>query len=129
QIMTMYDIICQWIVHAEQCMDEYPNNFRTQLVDFKTELLYAIGKLHWHGHKPDGHSCYSLNYISGAARTDGEGIEWCWWDIQPLASSTQMLGPSERQGSLNDNWSFTNWVKLLGLGAYILNEWAKNSNC
>ena len=116
RILTMYDIICQFIIYAAEQMEEYPEDLRTELADFKKELLYAIGKLHWHGHKPKGHSRYSLNYIPGAARTDGEGIERRWWDIQPLASSTRMMGPGGRQGALNDTWGFANWVKLIGLG-------------
>ena len=116
RILTMYDIICQFIIYAAERMEEYSEDLRTELADFKKELLYAIGKLHWHGHKPEGHSRYSLNYILGAARTDGEGIERHWWDIQPLAISTYMMGLGGHQGALNDIWGFANWVKLIRLG-------------
>ena len=118
--MTIYDIICQWVLWAQQQIEEYPKELQVVLADYKEELFYAIGKLHWHGHKEDGHSRFSLNYIPGSGRTDGEGIERRWWDIQPIATSTRMMGPGGRQGTLNDVWGFANWVKLIELGAYYM---------
>ncbi|GJE98381.1 CxC2 domain-containing protein [Phanerochaete sordida] len=113
-IMTMYDIVCQWAIHLEERMADMPEDLRTQVARFK-ELRYAIGKLHWHGHKKDGHSRFSLNYLFGSGRTDGEGIERRWWDIQPVANSTKMMGPGGREAALNDVWGFANWMKTIGL--------------
>ncbi|GJF00552.1 CxC2 domain-containing protein [Phanerochaete sordida] len=113
-IMTMYDIVCQWAVHLEARMADMPEDLRIQVARFK-ELRYAIGKLHWHGHKKEGHSRFSLNYLFGSSRTDGEGIERRWWDIQPVANSTKMMGPGGREATLNDVWGFANWMKTIGL--------------
>ena len=52
--------------------------------------------------------------------TDGEGVERRWWDIQPIANSTRMMGPGGRQGVLNDVWGFANWLKTRGLREYNL---------
>ena len=112
--VNMYDIACQWAQHLQQRVAEMPEDLRVDVAKI-SELRYAIGKLHWHGHKPEGHSRYSLNYIPGMCRTDGEGVERRWWDIQPIANSTRMMGPGSRQGSLNDVWNFANWLKTIGL--------------
>ena len=110
----MYDIVCQWTLHLEQRMGEMPDHMRVEVAKL-SELRWAIGKLHWHGHKPEGHSRFSLNYVPFSGRTDGEGIERRWWDIQPIANSTKMMGPGGRQAILNDVFGFANWLKTIGL--------------
>lgn len=111
----MYDIICQWALYLKQHMLEYLDELHIDLADFATELCYVISKLHWHSHKEEGHVWFSLNYIPSCRHTDNKGIERRWWEIQPIASSTRMMGPGGRQGSLNDVWGFTNWLKLISL--------------
>ncbi|KAL7284431.1 hypothetical protein ACG7TL_001721 [Trametes sanguinea] len=74
-------------------------------------ISYVIPKLHFRSHIQKGHSPYSLNYLRGAGRTDGEGIERRWWDIQPIAASTKVMGPGQRQGVLEDHWGYANWRK------------------
>ena len=112
--LITYDIACQWAVWLEKRMAEMPEDVRVEVPNF-SELRYAIGKLHWHGHKQEDHSRFSLNYLPGSARTDGEGIERRWWDIQPIANSTKMMGPGGRQAILNDVFGFANWLKTIGL--------------
>lgn len=113
-IEILYDIVCQWALHAQERNDELPAHLRIQLPPLSS-LRYGIGKLHWHGHKQEGHSQFSLNYKPHNARTDGEGIERRWWDIQPIVASTKMMGPGSRQGTLNDQWNYANHRKLVNL--------------
>lgn len=100
--MSIYDIACQWAIHLEERMAEMPEDVRMKVSAFRVkvsafkELRYVIGKLHWHGHKQEDHSRFSLNYILGSNHTDGEGIKWRWWDIQPIANSTKLIGPDGR---------------------------------
>ncbi|KAF7795849.1 hypothetical protein EIP86_007016 [Pleurotus ostreatoroseus] len=112
---TTYDIMCQWLVYLLQRLAELPPEFRPSRVPTAEELLWGIGKLHWHSHKPVGHSRFSLNFIPGAGRCDGEGIERRWWVIQPITSSTRMMGPGSRQGTLNDQFGYMNWRNLVKL--------------
>lgn len=118
EIMTMYDIVCQWALHLEERMADMPEDLWIEVAKFR-ELRYAIGKLHWHGHKKEGHSRFSLNYLFGSNRTDGEGVERRWWDIQPIANSTKMMGPGGREATLNDVWGFANWLKTIGLRTFM----------
>lgn len=110
--LNSYDITCQWIIYLIDRIASYPEEYQVNLPE--TSLLrWAIGKLHWYSHKQEGHSHFSLNWIPGVGRSDGEGIERRWWDIQPIASSVKMMGPGAHQGFLNDHWGYANWRKLV----------------
>ncbi|KAF7795561.1 hypothetical protein EIP86_006723 [Pleurotus ostreatoroseus] len=114
--MTMYDIVCHWMTYLGQRIAELPPEYRPSRFPSEQELMWAIGKLHWYSHKAADHSRYSLNFIPGAGRSDGEGIERRWWIMQPITSSTKMMGPGSRQGTLNDQFGFMNWRNLVKLG-------------
>ncbi|KAF7799450.1 hypothetical protein EIP86_010685 [Pleurotus ostreatoroseus] len=113
---TTYDIVCHWLLYLEGRITELPPEYHPSKIPGFEQLMWAIGKLHWYSHKAAGHSRYSLNFIPGAARSDGEGIERRWWVIQPITNSTKMMGPGSRQGTLNDQFGFMNWRNLVKLG-------------
>ncbi len=112
--LISYDIACQWSKGLLDRIDKFPSHMRIPLPT--GSIKYAIPKLHWHGHERKEHSKYSLNYIPGAARNDGEGVERIWWGSQSAANSTKQMGPGGRQGYLEDVWGYTNWTKIIGLG-------------
>jgi hypothetical protein len=73
-ILVTYDIACQWFKNLFRRMEVFP--VQMQLEDFVTEKMrFAIPKFHFDAHGRTGHSVFSLNYMPGAARTDGEGVE------------------------------------------------------
>ena len=72
--LSTYDIMCQWLLNLLNHMLEYPKQYHIDLPAIDS-LNYAIGKLHWYGHKQEDHSCYSLNWIPGVRYSDGEGIK------------------------------------------------------
>ncbi|KAI9060074.1 hypothetical protein FKP32DRAFT_1679355 [Trametes sanguinea] len=76
----------------------------------KGSIQYSIPKLHFRSRIQAGHSPYSLNFIPGAGRTNGEVIERRWWVIQPIAASTKVMGPGQRQGIQEDHWGYANWL-------------------
>ncbi|KAH9899133.1 hypothetical protein C8Q73DRAFT_639748 [Cubamyces lactineus] len=105
-----YDIACQWSKGLKDRLAEFPEHVRIEVPD---DTDYSIPKLHYHSHKQIDHSKHSMNYRPGAGRTDGEGIERRWWWIQPIATSTKMMGPGQRQGVLEDQWGYANWRKYV----------------
>ena len=109
-----YDITCQWLLNLINRIREYPPEYQVDL-PAQSLMRWAIGKLHWYSHKQEGHSRYSLNWMPGVGRSDGEGIERRWWDIQPIANSVKMMGPGARQAFLNDHWGYVNWRKTVNL--------------
>ncbi|KAJ7086807.1 hypothetical protein B0H15DRAFT_923109 [Mycena belliarum] len=113
-----YDICCQWSKHLIERLKKLPSGLRLTLVFSLVRFL--IPKLHIYGHKILCQLLYSLNYILGSARTDGEGIERPWANIGPVATSTREMGPGSRLDTLDDHWSHWNWQKLVGLGLLLL---------
>ncbi|KAE9397164.1 hypothetical protein BT96DRAFT_957972 [Gymnopus androsaceus JB14] len=86
--VTSYNIVCQW----------YKN---------------LVARLHIYGHQLFCQLQFSLNWLWGAGRTDGEGVERGWSG----ATSTQDMGPGSRHGTMNNHFGHWNWIKLTGLGA------------
>ena len=111
-----YDIACQWSKGLKDRLAVFPAHVRIEVPD---DTEHSIPKLHYHSHKQIDHSKFSMNYRPGAGRTDGEGIERRWWWIQPIATSTKMMGPGQRQGVLEDQWGYANWRKYVTLGESI----------
>ncbi|KAI9061400.1 hypothetical protein FKP32DRAFT_1576075 [Trametes sanguinea] len=111
--LVSYDIACQWSKSILERISKFPAH--AQIPIPKGSIRYVIPKLHFRSHIQVGHSPYSLNYMPGAGRTDGEGIERRWWDIQPIAASTKVMGPGQRQGVLEDHWSYANWRKRVDM--------------
>ncbi|RDX40788.1 hypothetical protein OH76DRAFT_1365678 [Lentinus brumalis] len=115
--LVSYDIACQWSKGLLERIAKFPSHLRIPLPT--GTLKYVIPKLHWGAHERKNHSQYSLNYIPGAARLDGEGIERRWWWIQPVANSTKSMGPGRRQGCLEDQWSYANWRKIVDFAEFM----------
>ncbi len=114
--LVTYDIACQWVKGLLERVAKFPSHLQIALPTGR--IKYGIPKLHWHGHERKNDSQFSLNYIPGAARNDGEGIERRWWWVQPVANSTKTMGPGRRQGTLEDQWGYANWRTIVDFGTY-----------
>lgn len=113
-IVVSYDIACQWSKSILERLKKLPSLVRLNLI---AQLIrFAVPKLHIHSHTRHCQENYSLNYLPGVGRTDGEGIERPWANIGATATSTRVMGPGSRIETLNDHWSHWNWQKTLGLG-------------
>ncbi|KAH8077049.1 hypothetical protein BXZ70DRAFT_902489 [Cristinia sonorae] len=107
EVFVSYDIMCQWLVHLHERLEELPPTLQIDLPD-KDELRFVIPKLHWYGHKSLGHSRYCINHVPGGCRNDCEGIERRWWDTQPATNSAKLMGPGGHHLTMNDFWGYTN---------------------
>ncbi|KAG9218105.1 hypothetical protein CCMSSC00406_0010126 [Pleurotus cornucopiae] len=117
-IVVSYDIACQWSKSILERLKKLPSLVRLNLI---AQLIrFAVPKLHIHSHTRHCQENYSLNYLPGVGRTDGEGIERPWANIGATATSTRVMGPGSRIETLNDHWSHWNWQKTLGLGVLLL---------
>jgi hypothetical protein len=110
----LYDICCQWSKYLVDRLKKLPPRVRLTLV--LALVRFLIPKLHIYGHKLFCQLNFSLNYTSGWACTDGEGIKQPWASIGPVATSTSKMGPGARHDTLDDHWGHWNWQKLVGLG-------------
>jgi hypothetical protein len=111
-----YDITCQWSVNLQEHLSELPSSICPSL----GSADFVIPKLHVYSHKLKCQTNYSLNYLPGAARTDGEGIERMHSNMGPVCASTKQMGPGYRHDCLDWQWTHWNWQKIVGLGMYCL---------
>ncbi|KAJ7435097.1 hypothetical protein B0H11DRAFT_1937910 [Mycena galericulata] len=108
-----YDIVCQWWKELMKRMASLPENVRMMLI--LPMIIFAIPKMHIQAHTLACRILYSLNYIPGSGRTDGEGIERPWANIGGIASSTRIMGPGARHDTVDDHWGHWNWQKIVRL--------------
>ncbi|KAJ8489239.1 hypothetical protein ONZ45_g13657 [Pleurotus djamor] len=123
-VVVSYDIACQWGKDAVSRLQSLPPVVRLCLG--LNQMRFAIPKLHIHSHTNVCQRSFSLNYLPGVGRTDGEGIERPWANIGGTATSTRVMGPGARVETLNAHWSHWNWQKLVGLGE-LLKKRLKNA--
>ncbi|KAA1479149.1 hypothetical protein DENSPDRAFT_886475 [Dentipellis sp. KUC8613] len=115
-IMT-YDIDCQYSPGLWDRVETLPHFLHPVTIP---ELQFMIPKFHLPAHKEACHYTYSLNYLPGAAQSDGEAVERNWASVNGLASSTKEMTPGARQDTLNDHFGHANWRKNVGIGETIL---------
>ncbi|KAI0703791.1 hypothetical protein BC835DRAFT_1230192, partial [Cytidiella melzeri] len=110
-----YDIVCQWAVNFASRAKMLPEHIRLD-VPTGNDLRYAIPKFHFRAHKHDNHDQYSLHFMPGVGRVDGEEIERNWSRHNQVAYSTREMGPGSRHDTLEDHFGFANWQKFIGIG-------------
>ncbi|KAK7434810.1 hypothetical protein VKT23_019997 [Stygiomarasmius scandens] len=113
-----YDIACQWCKYLVERLKHLPPFIRLNLV--LHVVFFVIPKLHIYGHQMLCQLLYSLNWLWGTGRTDGEGIERPWAHMGPVATSMRDMGPGSRHDTLDDHWNHWNFVKMVGLGFLLL---------
>ncbi len=113
-LLIVYDIACQWSKNLRARFSDLRTDIDVDLDDVKVTV--AIPKAHIKGHGKACQSPFSLNYLPGSARTDGEGVERDWAHMNALTSSTREMGPGNRQETLDDHWGSWNWHKIGKLG-------------
>ncbi|KAJ7851884.1 hypothetical protein B0H13DRAFT_1643671 [Mycena leptocephala] len=112
-----YDIICQWWKYLMERLLLLPPLVRVQII----LLLFAfvIPKLHLHAHTLACQLVFSLNFLLGAAQTDGEGIERPWANLGGVATNTREMGPGSHHNVLDCHLHWWNWCKLVTIGALL----------
>lgn len=109
-----YDIACKYFV-----------NYKSRMLNMPPELQYdtthalerhAIPKYHIAGHESICHTNFGFDYMLGAGRTSGEGVEPVWIPTNGLAPSRCEMSPSARQESMDDGFRWWNWQRLLSMG-------------
>jgi hypothetical protein len=118
EVTVSYDISCQWSVKLMQRLKLLPESLNTTFDDLN--LDFAIPKLHINGHKISCWSHFGFNCRPGVGRTDGEGIERRWSDVNHAATSTKEMREGHRQDVLDDVCNDSNYRKAVDLGKLLL---------
>lgn len=111
-----YDIACQWHKKFPARIRDFPTEMQ---FDTKgVEIRYCVPKFHLNAHGSSCQTKFSLNFMPGAARTCGEGIETGWAHTNPVSTSVREMSPGCRHETLDDHWGAWNWRKIIGFGKY-----------
>ncbi|KAG6835107.1 hypothetical protein H0H93_004796 [Arthromyces matolae] len=118
-IILCYDIVCQYSKRFWERESALPDWLRFKE---KTQMGWAVPKFHLPPHKPECHGPFSLFYMHGVGRTDGEGVERNWSWLNGAASSTSQMGPGSRHDTLDDFMGFLNFKKTVDYGDSLLRK-------
>ncbi|KAL1714108.1 hypothetical protein EV715DRAFT_295467 [Schizophyllum commune] len=114
RLVLSYDICCQYSKRFKERLSKLPPLIRFKLAF--SAVRFVIPKLHIHGHRLACQLLFSLNWMWGVGRTDGEGVERPWSFLGALCTSLRMMGPGSAADTLDDHFGHWNWMKLVGLG-------------
>jgi hypothetical protein len=117
-IVVSYDIACQWHKNLWKRVSDIPDCYQIDLGH--VTLIFLVPKFHLPAHIFFCHINFSFNLTRFVGRTDGEGIERNWANINPVATSTREMGPGNRRDTLDDHFGDQNWKKTLVLGTFLL---------
>ena len=116
-IVLTYDIACQYFKNFWTRMNGLPEGIKPKFSS--SQLIGKVPKGHLVGHGPQCHGPFSLNYTTGAGRTDGEGIERRWAILNRTAASVREMTISGRREVIDDVCGHANWVKMMTLGRFL----------
>ena len=116
EVLLSYDIFCQWSKKQQTRHALLPAALQ---LDPAIDLSGVVPKFHLPAHKNICHTKYSLNLCPGCGRTDGEGIERDWSNINPAAMSTKEMGEGSRHDTIDDLFGDWNYRKNVGLGEWL----------
>jgi hypothetical protein len=117
KILSIYDIMCQWRINLFARTAKAPDFIRRPLDP--ADLRVAIPKFHLLAHGDPCQVRYSLNFMHGVGRVDGEGVERCWSVLNGISRSTRQMGPGSRKDTIEDHCGHSNWRKIVNKGENI----------
>jgi hypothetical protein len=115
-----YDIVCHYLVNFWGQMSQLQSPLQPITCESFESFVAAIPKFHLAGHTDNCYARFSLNFLTGVGRLDGEGGERCWSNLNHAAGSTCEKGPGSRVDSLNQVMQQWNWSRTVRLGRELL---------
>ena len=113
-MLLIYDIACQWSKKLSEWIYIFLSSMHPSVP--VANFDYAIPKGHIKSHGKSCQTNFSLNFLPGSGRTDGEGVERDWAHMNVLVPSTREMAPGNRHETLDDHWSAWNWEKIKNFG-------------
>ncbi|KAJ7142169.1 hypothetical protein C8R46DRAFT_1233204 [Mycena filopes] len=112
ELTFSYDIACQWAKHLHERVLKLPADLQLQFED----IMFQTGLPVWHAssHEAACTNLNSLSFLPGVGKTDGEGIERLWAELNAFAYHTKHMGLGHRADTLDDKINYHNWIKNLG---------------
>ncbi|KAJ6477917.1 hypothetical protein C8R47DRAFT_984594 [Mycena vitilis] len=112
ELVFSYDIACQWHKGLGARLEDLPAELQLPLDDIKLQCGLPV----WHAstHEKACANDYSLSFLHGLGRTDGEGVERLWSDLNPSSYHTKDMGVGNRADTIEDKIDSHNFLKNLG---------------
>ncbi|KAJ7483696.1 hypothetical protein B0H11DRAFT_1723311 [Mycena galericulata] len=109
-----YDIACQWQKNLAERNKKLPERIRLDLENVEVQCGLPV----WHAssHERECSNKNSLNFLIGVGKSDGEGVERTWADLNPAAFHTKEMGIGNRADTLEDKIDSPNFLKNLTHG-------------
>ncbi|KAJ7184784.1 hypothetical protein C8R46DRAFT_1026640 [Mycena filopes] len=109
-----YDIACQWKRNLRQRNERLPTAIQLDLDNVEVQCGLPV----WHAssHELACSNENSLSFLVGVGKSDGEGVERTWADLNPSAFHTKEMSVGNRADTLEDKIDSHNFLKNLGQG-------------
>lgn len=116
-ILTMYDINCQYGVYHQQRVDN-----STHLFGIPQDITFmrGIGSFHIHAHQRACYPLFSSTFMQGAGNQAGEIVESAWSTFNGKADRCRTATHANRGRIQNAHMYDHNWKKLTKCGACYL---------
>jgi hypothetical protein len=109
-----YDIACQWKKNLASRNAKLPRRIRLDLSSVEVQCGLPV----WHAssHELECSNENSLSFLVGVGKSDGEGVERTWADLNPASFHTKEMGVGNRADTLEDKVDSHNFLKNLTQG-------------
>lgn len=114
-VCISYDVSCQWFKRFRIRLPGLPAVLQPPPA-LLNSLNALVPKFHLQSHEEKCHGPFSFNFCFGSGRTEGEGVERNWAELNGQAPSTAEMTPGHRLETLDDACGWVNWRKTMGLG-------------
>ena len=102
--LVIYDIMCQYSVHFEDCICVV-----SDYLSLEIKLLGAVGKFHLANHVDSCFAKWTLNFMQGAGHIDGEILEMLWSGMNKVSGDARSMSKAHQQKILDDYMRDANW--------------------
>ncbi|KAF8233707.1 hypothetical protein L208DRAFT_1265435, partial [Tricholoma matsutake] len=106
-VMLIYDIVCQYIIHLQECIGAHL--LASLTIDQAIELLHA------HGHKDECFFCYAPSFIPGSGIVAGEILESLWASLNSISPTVRTATLPHWAEMLDDHATDSNHKKMFGM--------------
>lgn len=114
--LTFYDVNCQYHKYLRDRVSSSP----FLELDQELEIVPGIGLWHVHGHQDSCYVRYASNFITGAARIDGEIMETLWAPLNVISPSARGMGTPHRKECLDYQMNDCNFMKMIRMSGCLL---------
>ncbi|KAJ7130587.1 hypothetical protein C8R44DRAFT_732099 [Mycena epipterygia] len=117
ELTVSYDIACQWQKNLCEHVKKLPEEMRP---DFE-KFLFQCGLPIWHAlsHEAECTNRFSLSFLPGIVKTDSEGIEQLWAELNAFVFHMKKMGLRHHVDSIEDKIDYHNHMKNLGQDCHL----------